>query len=231
MSGGPGLRALVVAKAPVPGLAKTRLAAVVGDVAAADLAAAALLDTLAACEAGVGSDRLHVALTGELADAARSTELRRTLAAYDVFEQCAGGFDRRLAHAHGEVARRAPGDAVVQVGMDTPQLTAHLLTGLGEALAVHDAVLAPADDGGWWALGLRDPRAAEALVGVPMSTGETGAMTRAALERAGLSVAGAPALRDVDEVDDAAAVAAGHPHTRFARAWAATSPAGRRAEA
>ena len=36
---------LVVAKAPVPGLAKTRLAAAVGDEAAADIAAAALLDT------------------------------------------------------------------------------------------------------------------------------------------------------------------------------------------
>ena len=36
---------LVVAKAPVPGLAKTRIAQTIGDDAAAELAAAALLDT------------------------------------------------------------------------------------------------------------------------------------------------------------------------------------------
>ena len=42
---------LVVAKAPVPGQAKTRLAAAVGDQAAADIAAAALLDTLDAVAA------------------------------------------------------------------------------------------------------------------------------------------------------------------------------------
>ena len=43
---------LVVAKAPVPGLAKTRLARTLGAEAAADLAAAALLDTLDAVAAG-----------------------------------------------------------------------------------------------------------------------------------------------------------------------------------
>lgn len=219
LGGGGALRALVVAKAPVPGLAKTRLAAAVGDDAAADLAAAALLDTLAACEGAVGADRVHVALTGDLEAAARVGDLRRALAAHDVFKQCSGGFDRRLAHAHGEVARRAPGAPVVQVGMDTPQLTPELLLGLGDALGELDAVLAPADDGGWWALALRDPAVAAALVGVPMSTGETGALTRAALEAAGLTVGGAAALRDVDEVDDAVAVAAAHPGTRFAAAW------------
>ena len=37
---------VVIAKAPVAGFAKTRLAATVGDAAAADIAAASLLDTL-----------------------------------------------------------------------------------------------------------------------------------------------------------------------------------------
>ena len=55
---------LVVAKAPVPGFAKTRIAGDVGDDAAAELAAAALLDTL---QASVGSGmRVVVALTGDL---------------------------------------------------------------------------------------------------------------------------------------------------------------------
>ena len=60
---------LVVAKAPEPGLAKTRLAATVGDRVAADIAAAALLDTLDAVAAAPVAARV-VALTGDLDAAA-----------------------------------------------------------------------------------------------------------------------------------------------------------------
>ena len=56
---------LVVSKAPVPGLAKTRLAVAVGEVAAADIAAATLLDTLDAVAATPVQARV-VALTGDL---------------------------------------------------------------------------------------------------------------------------------------------------------------------
>ena len=56
---------LVVAKAPVPGLAKTRLAASIGADAAADVAAAALLDTLDAVAAASVQARV-VALVGDL---------------------------------------------------------------------------------------------------------------------------------------------------------------------
>lgn len=216
------VRALVVAKAPVAGLAKTRLAAAVGDVAAARLAAASLLDTLDACEQAFGSDRVCVATTGDLAAAEESVELRARLAAYPagaVFEQCDGGFDARLAHAHTTVAVHAPGAAVVQVGMDTPQLTGGLLAAVAADLAGANAVLGPAADGGWWVLALRDPSAAGALAGVPMSTDRTGEDTRAALAGAGLSVATAPVLRDVDEVPDAADVAGEAPDTRFAAQW------------
>ncbi len=216
------VRALVVAKAPVAGLAKTRLAAEVGDRAAARLAAASLLDTLDACEQAFGAERVLVAITGDLAAAEESGVLRERLGAYPdgaVFEQCEGGFDVRLAHAHAGLADRAPGAAVVQVGMDTPQLTGELLAAVAADLADADAVLGPAADGGWWVLALRDPRAARALAGVPMSTDHTGADTWAALEGAGLRVRGAPVLRDVDEVADAADVAEEAPASRFARGW------------
>ncbi len=201
---------------------KTRLAAEVGDDAAARLAAACLLDTLDACEAAFGPERVLVALTGDLDAAVDGDALRARLAAYPegaVFEQCEGGFDARLAHAHATAGERAPGAAVVQVGMDTPQLTGALLGAVATDLDGADAVLGAAADGGWWVLALRDPAAARALEGVPMSTDRTGADTRAALEAAGLRVASAPVLRDVDEVPDAAEVAEAAPRTRFARGW------------
>jgi glycosyltransferase A (GT-A) superfamily protein (DUF2064 family) len=54
---------------------------------------------------------------------------------------------------------------------------------------------------------------------VTMSTAETGRLTRKALIRAGARVTEIESLCDVDEVGDAESVAAGAPHTRFARSW------------
>jgi hypothetical protein len=180
--------------------------------AAAQVAAASLLDTLAACDSA-GFD-CHLSLAGDLSRAVRSDELRAALVGWTVHPQAGADFSARLADAHA----RVPGP-VVQVGMDTPHLTAALLAEALAALATYDAVLGAAEDGGWWALALRDPEQAAALVGVPMSTVTTGADTRSALEAAGLSVGSTSVLRDVDTVADADAVAALAPGSRFAAAW------------
>src|SRR5205807_833788 len=70
-----------------------------------------------------------------------------------------------------------------------------------------DAVLGPAADGGWWALGLRDPQAADVLRSVPMSRPDTGKLTREALVHKGYRVANGELLSDVDTVVDAYRVA------------------------
>ncbi|MFL6062244.1 MAG: DUF2064 domain-containing protein [Marmoricola sp.] len=213
---------LVVAKAPVAGSAKTRLGAVVGMSTAADLAAAALLDTLAACREAFG-DRCHLALEGDLALAARSTEITAALEGWDVFAQAGEAFGERLAHAHGTVTSASAGPGgVVQVGMDTPQVSAAELLAIAEALdAGAGTVLGPAEDGGWWALGLDDGARAAVLREVAMSRADTFATTRHALAADGSTVALTVSMRDVDTVADAAAVAALAPDTRFARAWSA----------
>lgn len=213
----PAARALVVAKAPVPGQAKTRLARHVGPEAAADLAAAALLDTLAACQVAFGTE-CHLALTGDLADACRADEIRQRLQGWRVFTQTGDTFAARLAHAHRAVAGDAPGP-VVQVGMDTPQVSPELLRRAASRVRPGRALLGPAVDGGWWLLGLDDPAAADVLVGVPMSSAETGRETHRALVAHGLEIEYGPTVRDVDTLEDAARVAAEAPHTRFAAAW------------
>ena len=214
-------RVLVVAKAPVAGRAKTRLGADIGSDAAAELAAASLLDVLDASTSAVGAWSCHLALSGDLADGVRTAELETALAGWTVRPQVDGHLGRRLAHAHAAVG---PGP-VLQVGMDTPQLTAALLHEVLAGLDDHDAVLAPAADGGWWALALRDPARAAVLARVPMSTPTTYDDTRAALEASGLRVAGAPMLTDVDTIDDAAEVAAAAPASRFAQEWRLRRPA------
>lgn len=217
-------RALVMAKAPVPGRVKTRLGAVIGMEAAADLAAAALLDTLEVCRAVFGS-RCHLALEGDLDLAFRGSQIDRALEGWDVFAQRGSSLGARLAAAHGDLAEAAPG-AIVQVGMDTPQLTPALLRRTAAVLDYGaDAVLGPAEDGGWWVLGLGDGRRASALADVAMSRPDTHDATAEALARGGAALGSVARLRDVDTVADAHAVAGAAPGTRFGRTWHALAVA------
>ena len=154
---------LVVAKAPEPGRAKTRLAATVGDRVAADIAAAALLDTLDAAAAAPVAARV-VALTGDLDSAAGTAEIRQRLEAFTVIEQRGDNFADRLANAHADAADGYP---VLQIGMDTPQVTAELLASCAGRLLETPALLGLACDGGWWVLGVRTPATAQCLRSVP----------------------------------------------------------------
>lgn len=210
---------LVVAKAPVPGLAKTRIAETVGADIAADIAAAALLDTLDAVAAAPVAARI-VALTGDLDAAARRAELTQRLADFTVIGQRGDGFADRLANAHADVSA-AYGLPVLQIGMDTPQVTADLLADCARSLLTADAVLGLAGDGGWWVLGVTDPAAADCLRRVPMSRADTGAVTLAALRDTNVNVTLVAELNDVDTVADIDAVRrACRADGRFARATA-----------
>lgn len=197
---------LVMAKSPIPGQVKTRLCPPLTSEEAADVAAASLLDTLTAVLETPGAVPV-VALAGVV----RREDVRDALAECVVIPQRGATFAERLAHAHADVARfRMP---VLQIGMDTPQVTPSLLASCAE---FEEAALGFALDGGWWALGLRDPRRAGVLRDVPMSRADTGARTLEALE--GLRVRSLPVLSDVDTVDDARTVAAQIPGSRFAAA-------------
>jgi uncharacterized protein len=208
---------LVVAKAPVPGQAKTRLAATVGDRIAAQIAAAALLDTLDAVAAAPVLARV-VALSGQLDDAVDAAEIRRRLASFTVIPQRGNDFADRLANAHADAAA-VDGCPVLQIGMDTPQVSAALLADCGRRLVEAPAVLGLAHDGGWWALGVHTPMLAECLRDVPMSQSDTGVLTLKAVRGNGVSVSLVEELADFDVVDDIAVVCAGcQPDSRFARA-------------
>ncbi len=209
MSGPRGAALLVIAKAPVPGRVKTRLTPPCSPAEAAALAGAALADTLAAvAAAGGGPERRRVlVLDGEPGDWVPG--------GFEVIPQRGGGLAERLAHAFADA-----GGPAVLVGMDTPQLTPALLDAALAALEGADAVYGPATDGGYWLIGLREPDE-RVFAGVPMSVETTGAEQLARLRELGLEVAELPALLDVDTVDDARAVAAEAPESRFAAALAA----------
>lgn len=200
---------LVVAKAPIPGLAKTRVAKTIGDLLAADLAAAALLDTLEV----VGSVGwpVVVALAGNLEKACRREEIGAALSSFTVIEQRGKDFAERLTTAHHDADS---GRGVVQVGMDSPQLAAVDLWVAAESLESYPAVLGPAEDGGWWLLALRSAVHSKALARVPMSQPDTCRLTAEALREAGADVGMLRPLADVDTWADALELAAGHPYLR-----------------
>jgi uncharacterized protein len=189
---------LVIAKQPVPGRVKTRLVPPCTYEQAAELAEAALVDTLHTM-LKVPARRRVLVLDGEPGPWLPS--------GFEIVRQCGGPLDERLAGAFAA----ASGPALL-IGMDTPQVTPGLLTVDWQAA---DAWFGPAADGGFWALGLRVPDPA-LLRGVPMSTPGTGAVQRARLLTAGLRVADLPRLRDVDTAADAMAVAREAPWSRFA---------------
>ncbi|QIS05264.1 DUF2064 domain-containing protein [Nocardia brasiliensis] len=207
---------LVIAKAPIAGFAKTRLTPPLTPRAAATVAAAALLDTLDAVLRSAVARRV-VAFTGELAAAECSDELSRVLSRFEVIPQRGDGFGARLANAHADAARF--GLPVFQIGMDTPQIGPDVLTGAARELVAGDsALLGPAEDGGWWGLGLPSPQPARVLQHVPMSTDQTGELTRKALQQCGYRVNSLSLFSDVDTFADAQRVAASASHGRFAAA-------------
>ncbi len=192
-----------MAKAPVPGAVKTRLCPPLHPAEAAELAAAALADTLhvvAAC----GAAERWVALDGEPGPWLPP--------GFRVIAQRGDTFADRLQNAWTDT-----GGPTLQIGMDTPQVTAELLDGSMAALeASPGAVLGHADDGGWWALGMLQAHAG-VFRHIPMSTTSTGAQQAERLRAMGLGPDLLPPLVDVDEWGHAVDVARQVPDGRFGR--------------
>ena len=197
---------VVMAKSPVAGRVKTRCCPPCTPTQAAELAAAALADTLDAV-AGCAATRRVVALDGQPGP--------WLPAGYTVIEQRGDGLGARIDHVLAEV-----GPPVVLIGMDTPQVTSRALDHALRLVTdeVSDAVVGRAWDGGFWALGL-----AVAVPGlctaVPMSTPTTGNRLRAALRDRGVGWLELGELTDFDDVETAAVVAASVPGSRFGDAF------------
>lgn len=198
-------KVIVFAKAPIAGFAKTRLARVIGDAAAAALAARMLSETVAqALAAKLGPVELccapdishpQFAAEAQLAGAgADSTGGRVVLSCQgdgDLGARMSRAFARALLqHRH-----------VLLIGTDAPGLQAAALRDAAAALAHHGAVFAPAHDGGYVLVGLS--RAMPSLFeGVAWSTSQVMAQTRERLNNLEESWYELPPFFDVDEAAD-----------------------------
>jgi uncharacterized protein len=201
----------VFAKAPVAGLAKTRLAPALGAAGAAALAERLLHHTLVqAVAAAVGPVELCTAPDG------RHPALRRAASAFGVAlaGQGEGDLGARLHRAFER--RLAEHSGLLVIGTDAPALSAAMLRDAATRLLDHDAVFVPALDGGYALVGLKraDSRWFETM---PWSTAAVMAQTRQRLHEAGLRWAELPPVADIDEPADLVHLPAGWPEAAAVR--------------
>lgn len=173
------------------GEVKTRLARHIGDDAALRLARAFFSDTWAL----VSQLPVQAVLATTDAEAAVSLGVPGA----EVWLQGDGPLSARLERVFNHGLR--DGTAVIALGADSPGLPlAHLQAAI-DSLPAHDAVIGPADDGGFYLLGLRScPQGL--FDGVALSTSSACNDVVSALRGRGLSVHTLPSWFDVDEPED-----------------------------
>jgi rSAM/selenodomain-associated transferase 1 len=131
---------------------------------------------------------------------AREDDMRR-LVAVDVMPQSAGDLGARLAAA--TVAARRVSENLIFLGVDSPDVPIKFIDRVANLLSQHDLVIAPADDGGYWAVALAPRVDAEKLfAGIEWSTGREGAQTLERAKHLGYNVAVADQWADVDRPED-----------------------------
>lgn len=187
---------IIFARAPRLGTVKRRLARGIGQVAALRFHRGQLLDLARR----LGQDRRWRSVLAVTPDAAARRGARWP-AGLPRHPQGGGDLGRRMARALGRYRPLA-----VLVGCDIPGIGAADIAAAFRALrAGAPAVFGPAEDGGYWLVGLGARRPAAPFAGVRWSTAETLADTLANLPRAGRR---APVLvrrlRDVDTAEDLA---------------------------
>jgi rSAM/selenodomain-associated transferase 1 len=190
----------VMARAPVAGRCKTRLAASVGDAFAAELCRAMLLDTLAAIERVFDSNRLVVMAAPDHGGA----PLLRTLAPrrWEVVAQEGEGLGARLAHAFTTLG--AGGDPVALVDSDSPTVSWEAAErALARLRGPRRVCMGPCTDGGYWLIAMTTIEL-RILEGIAWSTPAVALETRARCSTLGLALEELPVGRDVDAPDDLA---------------------------
>jgi uncharacterized protein len=195
---------VVMAKAPVPGFAKTRLIPALGADGAAQLAARLFEHTLSEARAA-RLDAVTLACAPDTTHAAFAAQAQQGGVA--LVAQGEGDLGARMQRQF-ERAFAQGAARVIVIGTDSPALDAAVLRRAAEALADSDAVFVPAADGGYALIGLRRvlPALFEAM---PWSTSAVMATSRERLSQAAMRHIELPVVHDVDEPADLTHLPAG----------------------
>ncbi len=196
---GPCTEALLVfARHPAPGTTKTRLIPALGAEGAAKLYTRVARHVVAQAHRVERPGLSHQVFIEPASEAARANDWLGH--PFETHGQSSGNLGARMAAAFEQAFRRGATRAVV-IGTDCPGLDATMIENAFALLRTRDAVLAPAEDGGYTLLGLARPFP-EAFEGIPWSSAETAAATIARFDHHRLWYALLPELRDLDTPED-----------------------------
>lgn len=190
------IRIVIMAKAPVAGLAKTRLMPALGAEEAAQLAKKMLHHTLATALASkLGS--VEICATPDPAD---SVWQNLDLPSNVIWSaQGEGDLGQRMARAVARTTRH--GEAILLIGTDCPAIDVFTLHEAAQALHDYDASLLPTYDGGYALLGLKNFNATP-FDNMLWSTSTVAQETLKRMQQLGWKTKVLPTLHDIDETAD-----------------------------
>jgi rSAM/selenodomain-associated transferase 1 len=189
-------RLLVFVKAPRPGAVKTRLAAVLGDEAAAGLYRVLAEEEIRRTAPRSGEYERVLVFTPEDARA----EVEAWLPGESLESQQGADLGERMSRAFAS-AFAAGARRVAIVGTDVPSCGREHVAEAFRSLDAHDVVLGPAHDGGYYLVALDRPRPA-LFQSIPWSTASVLPATAERAGALGLGVRMLDPLRDIDTIAD-----------------------------
>ena len=185
---------IIFVKAPRPGHVKTRIAEVIGPQPAADAYLALVgilignLRTLPNVEVRYTPDDAYL----EIPQWVQPT--------WKTAPQGQGDLGGRLANAFREGFRNGA-DRVVIIGSDAPEISREDIEAAWSALDDQDLVLGPAEDGGYWLIGLKSEQPA-LFDGISWSSSAVFKETMDRARAGGLKVHLLRKLHDIDTIED-----------------------------
>jgi uncharacterized protein len=191
---------VIFAKAPVPGQVKTRLTPALTEDEAATLHGSFVLDTLERTKAAVGKFKLPVDRFLACAPSSSHVFFRIMEARHGVtlLDQQGEDLGIRMHHAFDSLFRRGY-QRICLVGTDVPSLPLTHYRDAMEALIHHDVVIGPANDGGYYLIGLTRPHH-DLFINIPWSTDGVMTLTQQKAITAGLTISLLPPWSDVDTI-------------------------------
>lgn len=197
---------VIFAKAPIPGYVKTRLCPPLTPDEAATLHGSFVLDTLERTR--LAATQLKSQFDRYLACAPSSThvffKIMEERQGVRVIDQVGDDLGTRMHHAFETIFARGYRQVLI-IGTDVPILPLDHLKQALTKLGQYDLVLGPAQDGGYYLIGLKQPNPT-LFLDIPWSTDQVLKLTQDKAARIGLKTALLEPWRDVDTLADLQAI-------------------------
>ncbi|EMI45652.1 TIGR04283 family arsenosugar biosynthesis glycosyltransferase [Rhodopirellula sp. SWK7] len=191
-------RVIVLTRYPEPGLTKTRLIPAVGAEAASRIQDQLTKRALGVAMKYGGHSACDIEVRFAAGDRIRMENRFGLDKTYR--RQGEGDLGARLVDAFG-VAFAEGAERVLVIGSDCPDLKPSLLSQANDALAEADVVLGPAQDGGYYLIGLRSARP-ELFEDIEWGSEDVLQQTRQRAREVGLKIHELKTLRDIDTPED-----------------------------